>query len=158
MEIELFSDGMDKSDIKDQTRREGCRAVVKKDDKYLVVHVQKWDITTLPGGGLEEGETREECVKREVLEETGVEVQVLCKTVVLTEYFIDSIWKHNFFLCDFVKDTGITNYTEEEKEIGLEHMWVTLEELLDTFENNISLHEHGPNIHNREFLGLINSI
>lgn len=158
MELELFNDGMERSDIKDQPFREGCRGIIKKDDKYLMVHVKKWDITTFPGGGLEPGETREECVIREVLEETGVVCTVIAKTVTLTEYFIDSIWRHNFFLCEFVEDTGETHFTEEEKEIDLEVQWMTLDDVMDTFENNITLHEHGPMIHNREFLGLINSI
>lgn len=158
MELELFNDGMTKEDIKDQPFREGCRGIIKKDDLYLMVHVKKWDITTFPGGGLEVDETREECVVREVLEETGIEVSVIAKTVTLTEYFIDSIWKHNFFLCEYIKDSGNTNFTEEEIEIGLETKWMTLEDVMDTFENNITLHENGPMIHNREFLGLINSI
>ncbi len=158
MELELFNDGMTKEDIKNQPFREGCRGILKKGDKYLMVHVKKYDIYTFPGGGLEEGETREECVVRELLEETGILSSVITKTVTLTEYFIDSIWRHNFFLCDFVEDTKTTSFTDEEKEIGLEVMWMTLEEVMDQFENNITLHEHGPMIHNREFLGLINSI
>ena len=34
------------------------------DDKYII-----------PGGGLEEGETYEQCCERELLEETGMQVQ-----------------------------------------------------------------------------------
>ncbi len=33
-----------------------------------------------------------------------------------------------------------------------------MEEVLDIFENYETIHEHGPNVHNREFLGFINSI
>lgn len=158
MNLELWNDGMTKEDVKDQPFREGCRGILKKDDKYLMVNVLKYDITTFPGGGLEEGETREECVVRELLEETGIESKVITKTVTLTEYFSDSIWRHNFFLCEFVNDTKVTHFTDEEKDLGLEVRWMTLEEILDTFENNMTKHEHGPMIHNREFLGLINSI
>lgn len=158
MNIELWNDGMTKEDVKDQTFSEGCRGIIKKDDKYLMVHVDKYDITTFPGGGLEEDETLEECVVREILEETGVRSKVIAHTVTLTEYFSDSIWRHNFFLCEYLEDTMETNFTDEEKEIGLSVKWMTLEEVMDTFENNMTKHEHGPMIHNREFLGLINSI
>jgi rRNA pseudouridine-1189 N-methylase Emg1 (Nep1/Mra1 family) len=61
-------------------------------------------------------------------------------------------------LCEYVEDTKETNFTEEEQEIGLEVKWMTLDEVINEFENNMTLHEHGPMIHNREFLGLMNSI
>ena len=158
MELDLFNDGMTIEDVSDQPLREGCRGILKKNDKYLMVHVKKFDITTFPGGGLEPNETKEECVVREVLEETGILCKVVTKTVTLTEYFSDSIWRHHFFMCEYVEDTKETNFTIEEQEIGLEVKWMTLDEVIYEFENNMTQHEHGPMIHNREFLGLINSI
>ena len=158
MDLDVFRDGITKEDIGDVPHRTGCRAVVKKDDKYLVVRLRKWDITTFPGGGLEENETLEECCIRELLEETGIIGKIVRRNVSVTEYFLDSIWTNVYFTCEFVKDTGITNYTQEEIDLGLEKSWKTLDEIMDIFENNITLHENGSAIHNREFLGLIHSI
>lgn len=158
MEIEIFDQNLTKEDCKDLPRTTACRGVIERDGKYLVVNLQKHDITTFPGGRLEEGETIEECVLREVLEETGVICKVVSKQVSVIEYFTDSVWTNIYFKCDFIEDTKQTNFTEEEIDLQMTVAWKTLEELLDTFENNMTKHEHGPNIHNREFLGFINSL
>ena len=57
--------------------REGCRAIVERDGMILLSHetVSGWWL--VPGGGMEEGETREECCVRETEEETGLVVRPL---------------------------------------------------------------------------------
>ena len=57
-----------------------------------------------------------------------------------------------------VEDTKKNSLTDEEKDLGLITEWKTLDELLENYENNMTKHEHGSNIHNREFLGLVNSL
>lgn len=158
MMIEIFDMGITKEETKNLPHRTACRGIVKKGDMILVVNQKKYDITTFPGGGLEKDETIEECCIREVLEETGIKVKVLEERIRVKEYFVDSVWTNIYFVCEFVEDTGQTNLVKEEIETGLYTKWVTLDELMDTLENNMTLHEYGPNIHNREFLGLIHSL
>lgn len=158
MKIEIFDNGLDKQDIKDQPHRHACRGIVKKEEQYLIVYLEEMGNYTFPGGGLEIDETFEECVIRELLEETGVKVTVKEKTVEITEVFEDSIWTNHYFLCDFVKDTKQVNFTQEEIELGLKSMWMDEITLLDILANDMGKHPHTPNIHQREFLGLINSI
>lgn len=52
--------------------------VVVRGDRLLLVRQRKGENTywLLPGGGLDYGETIEECARREVLEETGLEIEV----------------------------------------------------------------------------------
>jgi len=52
--------------------------VIRVDDEILMVRHEKHDRTywLLPGGGLEYSETIKECAAREVLEETGLQVEI----------------------------------------------------------------------------------
>ena len=65
------------------SKRISSRAVIVKDNKLVVLFRRKnkdgvvREYYSLPGGGLEEGETLEENVKREVNEEFGVKINVL---------------------------------------------------------------------------------
>ena len=54
-------------------------AILDEDDKILLTkrpqHMRKFpNAWVMPGGHLEHGETMEECVIREVREETGIEI------------------------------------------------------------------------------------
>ncbi len=158
MEIDIYDNGLTVDDVLDVPHRTACRGIVMKDGLFLIVHNTLYDIYTFPGGGLEPGETKEECVIRELLEETGIEVTVTKETVKINEFFTDSKWSNYYFLCDYVKDTKQISLTIEEQELGLKHVWLSSDVLLDILSNNMTKHEYGPNIHNREFLGLINSL
>ena len=56
--------------------RIGVYALIFDDKRVLLAHRRDIDWWNLPGGGMEIGETVEEAMCREVLEETGLEVQV----------------------------------------------------------------------------------
>jgi len=158
MKIEIFADGISKEDANLDNFSEACRGIVKVDDKYLMVELKKWKIFTLPGGRREVGESLETCVEREVLEETGVIVKAKELKVSIQEYFLDSTWLIHYFDCEFVSNTNQVNLTDEEIDLELVSTWKTMDQVFDIFENTESLHENGSTIHNREFIGFINSI
>lgn len=157
MQIEIFEDNLTKADCKDLPSRTAVRGIIKQNGRYLTVHSKTLDITTFPGGGIEAGESLEACVKREVLEETGFLCHPLEQTLTIKEYFHDSQWTNIYFLCDLLAEKT-QSLTQKEIDKGLEVVWHSLDDLLDIFENNMTLHDHGSAIHNREFLGLIHSI
>jgi 8-oxo-dGTP pyrophosphatase MutT (NUDIX family) len=158
MNIEIYSDGISKKDANLSESSTACRAIMKKDDKYCLMHLTKYNIYTTPGGRIEGNESLEECLEREVLEETGIVVKALNKTVTTTEYFVDSVWTMHYFTVEIVEMGKKIHLTDEEIDLGMVTVWKTLEEVLDIFENEVPLHDFGSNIHNREFIGFINSI
>ncbi len=50
--------------------------ILDKDDRILLCHRTDYDLWNLPGGGLEKGESPWNGVKREVKEETGLDVEI----------------------------------------------------------------------------------
>jgi len=59
-------------DVDKLEQRIGIYAVIVKDDRILLT--RQWDGYSLIGGGVEKGETLEEAMRREVKEETGLDV------------------------------------------------------------------------------------
>lgn len=56
--------------------RPAAYAIVIKDDEVLLVNTRSTGKYSLPGGGVELGEKIEDALKREVKEETGLEIDV----------------------------------------------------------------------------------
>ena len=54
--------------------RPSVRAIIFRDGKLALVHNGKFDYYMFPGGGIEEGESHEEALIREVKEESGLVV------------------------------------------------------------------------------------
>ena len=75
------------SDREPAVVRTAARAVILRDGELLVVRIrtQEGEFLVLPGGGQDHGETLTETVRREVLEELGLEVRPL-KMVYVREY------------------------------------------------------------------------
>ena len=57
-----------------ERKRIGCRAIIIKDNKVLLSWEERKNVYMSPGGGVEEGESLEECVIRELSEEAGFKV------------------------------------------------------------------------------------
>jgi 8-oxo-dGTP diphosphatase len=56
--------------------RVGVYAVIFDEERVLLAHRRDIDWWNLPGGGMEAGETVEEAIRREVREETSLDVEV----------------------------------------------------------------------------------
>lgn len=110
-------------DYTDHDRRI-VRAIVFDDDGYFYfVRADRDDIFAksvvieTSGGGVEEDENLEEAIKRELIEELGAEVRVICKLGVVSDYY-NLIHRHNinnYFLCKAIS-FGDRHLTDDEIE------------------------------------------
>ena len=80
--------------------RESCRAIIFHDNNLVVMYREKNDrkYFTFPGGGKEDNETNEECVKRECLEEFGIVVEPEREVYV----YQDEKTLQHFYLCNWL--------------------------------------------------------
>lgn len=102
--------------------RDIARAIVIDDDGYFhFVRVERDDdfgkatIIETAGGGVEPEENLDTAIKRELKEELGVEVDVLCKIGVVSDFY-NLIHRHNinnYFLCK-ITGTGAKHLTKAE--------------------------------------------
>ena len=72
-----YSDLRDYDDLDNKYLRVACRAIIIKDNKLAMIKGKKFNELKFPGGGLEQDETHLECLMREVVEETGLIIDVL---------------------------------------------------------------------------------
>lgn len=115
--------------------REGCRGIVIKDSRMLISHEVNTDYYLIPGGGLEEGESPEECCEREVLEETGYIVKPTCHFVTVNEYYEEYKYIGHYFLCEVV-GKGEQSLTSAEAERGLVPEWIDLSKMLEMYSKH----------------------
>lgn len=119
--------------------REACRAIIVKDNNILISYETNTDQLMIPGGGIELGETHEQCLIREVEEETGFIVELKDKVLLINEYYGDTLWINHYYLCSIVGN-GSIKLSQTEIQEGMIAKWVDLNECLNIFES----YKHDP--------------
>ena len=129
-------------EMKNPRTRLGARGiVVREDGKIAVFNKSNKNEYKLPGGGIEGKEEPEEAFKREVLEETGCEVEIIETIGTIEEHkTVDNFKQISYvFIGKVLKDTKELHVTEKEKDEGAKLIWETPENALklitDCFNN-----------------------
>lgn len=133
-EIEIL--GANRFETFTKTRTD-CRAVILREGKILLSHETGTGWWLVPGGGLEPGETPEECCIREVEEETGLLVKPLRQFLTLYEYYEEYRYISHYFICE-ITGQGQMRLTENEAARGLEPAWLPLSEAIELFSKHQS--------------------
>ena len=129
-------------EINTPTTRKAVRTILLNDSgEIALLHKAKKNEYKLIGGGIENQETIEQALMREVLEESGCEISILEELGYVKEYRT----LNNFFQISYVyvakvsKNTGKLHLTEQEKDEGAELCWykpeIALKQINDSYEN-----------------------
>ena len=107
--------------------RKGARGIIiNSDGKIAVFNKASKNEYKLPGGGIDEGENPEEAFKREALEETGCEIEIINSLGTIEEHkSLDKFKQTSYiFVAKVVNDTHKLNLTQKEKDEGAQLLWV----------------------------------
>jgi nucleoside triphosphatase len=102
--------------------------ILNPNDELFMMRSHKWkDMYVLPGGHIELGERMEDALRREILEETGLEIFDI-EFLAFTEFIYDkAFWKRRHFIFfDYVCRTTSTRVTLNHE--AQEYVWVPLDE------------------------------
>ena len=117
-------------------KRKASRGIILKDDNIILIHRIKnnKEYYVFPGGGLEKGETKEQCILREVKEELGIDIKII-KYLYRLESEKDIEY---YFLCEYLNGEIGTgegpeftdeNYLDRGKYIPELHPLKSIEQL-----------------------------
>lgn len=126
--------GKHKTQISNLTFRPAAYGIIIQKNKVLLS--KQWDGYAFPGGGVSLGETIEEAVKREVREETGLDVKVGKIVSCQSSFFklphnlgcVQSILM--FFLCSIIGgEVSVELFDVHEKKDADKPEWLKLSEI-----------------------------
>lgn len=106
--------------------------ILNEDDEIFLMKSPKWDGQYLvPGGHVEKGEKIEDCVRREVKEEVGLDVENI-EFVTVLEGIPESFQRDTHFIFLNYSCRAENQEVELDQEEAVEHVWIKPEEALDS--------------------------
>lgn len=142
-------DNLTENDITELVIR--TKALIINNDNILVGNEN--NVYQFPGGHLEKGESFEECLKREVLEETGIELEdIEIKKPFIKVTYMNKDWPsvgnnraaatyYYVINTDKKVDLSKTNYTENELKNNYKIEEFNIYEVVDKIKENMPKNE-----------------
>lgn len=133
-----------------EKERVAARGLVVEDDKILLSYEVNTDVYMTPGGGVELGETLEECCVRELQEEAGCVVNPLKYFLVINEYCFETMYVSNYFICEKIGEC-CQSLTDIEIEHGITPVWIDIDKAIEIFSEYPNKREDVASLYLREF-------
>lgn len=111
-----------------------ARAIVKNTDgKYAVMYSHKFNLYSLPGGGIEGDEDVITALKREIDEETGCSCDTITELGYVSEnrFHCDYTQISYYFMVEAKSTSGNMRLTQDEITNSTEVQWHTLDNMVE---------------------------
>lgn len=126
--------------------RNAARAIIFKGHQVLLVYSETSNEYKFPGGGIDKDETRQEALKREVLEEVGREVISVNECLGYTDQIYNDIYDtHKYFyqrsyyyFCEITDEYHGLKLSESERALRFLPKWVEIDEAIEVNKNKIA--------------------
>lgn len=118
--------------------REAARAVIFDEDNHVaVVKVEVGKYHKIPGGGIKTGEDHKKALKRECLEEAGVDIDIIGEVGQILEYRDDMKQYSYCYLAKLKGDKKQPKFTKSEIRDGfIAPDWLPIDEAIEIFERD----------------------
>lgn len=113
--------------------RKTSRAIlINEDGKYAVMYAKKFNLHSLPGGGIDNGEDEVSALVREIFEETGCTCDTIEPLGIVSEnrYHADFTSVSYYFVVTTKTIQSVLHLTDAEEENGTTLKWCSLDEML----------------------------
>lgn len=135
--------------LTDKEPRKTSRAIIiNEEGKYALLFAKKFNLYSLPGGGIDDGEDEESALVREVYEETGCTCDEFEPLGIVSEnrFHADFASLSYYFIVKTKTKQCILHLTDLEIENGTTLKWCSLDEMIHLIKDV----EHDTN--QRKFL------
>jgi ADP-ribose pyrophosphatase YjhB (NUDIX family) len=141
--------------------RLSTRSITMQGENILLMYTARYEDYSLPGGGLDAGESKVEGMKRELQEETGAkDIKNIKPFGVYEEY--RPWYKEDYdiqhmisycYTCEINKELGTSNLESYEVKNGMKALWINIHEAIKHNENTMATSEKkGMSIERETFL------
>jgi len=118
--------------------RTAVRAVILKGRSLWMIHLRKTKEYKFPGGGIESGEMLMEALKREVMEETGREIDIVKSCIGYVDqiypdlYEKDSVFSMRsvYYLATIKDEVHDLNLSHYERDLQFKPKWIDIDDAI----------------------------
>lgn len=140
----------------DVKNREASRVVLFDQNALIpLLFVSKCGYHKLPGGGIKKGESRKKALIREVREEAGCLIEIVCDIGKIIEYRAQyNLLQVSYCYIAGVLAKGVPDFTERELKQGFQVKWMSLDESIETVAQDKPRNYEGEFVKKRDIIFL----